>query len=291
MSKEPKRILVVANETVGGHALIEAVKEEAHAAHEEARPFQVTVICPQNHPKHGYVRYTESTRTAAESRLSTTIARLREAGIPAEGEVMDPDPYTAITDALGIYGADTIVISTYPATRSGWMRRDLVERVQEDTGLPVKHVVVDLAAEGDDVTHTLVVANQTVDSRTLIRRLKEKTAEGHHHFTVIVPRSDDSGEEAGKRLAHTLQELNDQGIEAEGQVMDPDPFTAIRNAMQFYPVDEILISTLPATRSGWLRGDLIQRVQAVSTQPVEHLEMDSEADEVPGARDRAGPPR
>ena len=43
---------------------------------------------------------------------------------------------------------------------------------------------------------------------------------------------------------------------------DPDPFTAIQNALQFYPVDEIVISTLPGERSGWLRADLIERVAA-----------------------------
>jgi len=57
-------------------------------------------------------------------------------------------------------------------------------------------------------------------------------------------------------------------------VMDPDPFTAISNAVQFYPVDEIVISTLPATRSGWLRADLIERVRDSTGKPVEHVVVD-----------------
>ena len=68
-------------------------------------------------------------------------------GIEARGEVMDPDPFLAVQDALRIYGADEIIISTYPYPRSGWLRRDLVERIESCSGLPVEHVVVDLHEE------------------------------------------------------------------------------------------------------------------------------------------------
>src|SRR5918992_2486092 len=114
MSAEPHRILVVANETVGGRALIDAVKSHAEQAHAEGRPFEVMVVCPQNQPKHGYVVYDESVRTAAENRLRTTIEQLRAVGIEATGEVLDPDPYHATMDALHNFEADVIVISTHP---------------------------------------------------------------------------------------------------------------------------------------------------------------------------------
>src|SRR4051794_26370379 len=105
------KILVCANETVGGRALIEAVKR--HAAQ---GPIQVLVGCPQNQPKHGYVVYDDPVRHAAENRLRTTLAQLEREGIQASGQVMDPDPYNAITDAAAEFHPDEIIISTHPAT-------------------------------------------------------------------------------------------------------------------------------------------------------------------------------
>src|SRR5438309_5824828 len=162
MTAVPHRILVVANETVGGRSLIEAVKKYAEEAHARDEPFHVTVVCPQNQPKSGYVIYEDSVRDAAENRLRMTLAQLREVGIEADGEVMDPDPFSATMDAIDAYGADEIIVSTHPDTRSGWLRRDLVDRVREDSGLPVEHVVVDLDADREQVTGALVVANPPV---------------------------------------------------------------------------------------------------------------------------------
>jgi hypothetical protein len=243
------------------------------------------VICPQNQPKAGYVVYDETVRNAAENRLETTLAQLREVGIEADGEIMDPDPYNATMDAFGHYGADEIIISTHPETRSGWLRRDLIDRVRDASGVPVEHVVVDLDADRADAVRTLVVANQTVGGEPLIGLLRGKAHESPHRFIVISPQGEggDSTGDAHERLAHTLQRLHEEGLEATGQVMDPDPFTAIQNALQFYAVDEIVISTFPSTRSGWLRNDLVARVQASTGKPVEHVVVNqSEAKE--GAR-------
>src|ERR687896_2445181 len=126
-----KRILVVANETVAGRPLIDAVK--ARAGGDQA---DVHVICPQNQPKHGYVIYDSMVRDAAENRLRMTLALLREGGVEATGEVMDPDPFAAIMDALGEKDYDEIVISTHPETRSGWLREGLVDRVARDARRP-----------------------------------------------------------------------------------------------------------------------------------------------------------
>ena len=271
MTPEPLRILVVANETVGGRALIDSVRKHAEQAHEQGRPFHVTVVCPQNQPKSGYVIYEDSVRTAAEHRLDMTLAQLREVGIEADGEVMDPDPYHATMDALGHYGADEIIISTHPSTRSGWLRRDLIDRVRDASGLPVEHVVVDLDKDRAASTRTLVVANQTVGGEPLIGLLKGKAHESPHSFIVVMPQGGTSGDHPEERLAHVLERLHREGLDAIGQVMDPDPFTAIQNALQFYAIDEIVISTFPGERSGWLRSDLIQRVQASTSKPVEHV--------------------
>ena len=272
MSPVPHRIVVVANETVGGRALIDSVKQHAEDAHERNEPFEVFVVCPQNQPKSGYVIYDESVRSAAENRLQTTLAQLREIGIDAKGEVMDPDPYAATTDAVDHFGADQIIISTHPETRSGWLRKHLVDRLKEETGLPVEHVVVDLDAERADVRRVLVVANQTVGGEPLIEKIKAEAAESPSTFVVILPQGE-GGEhgDAHERLAGTLDTLHEAGVEAVGQVMDPDPFTAVQNALQFYPADEIIISTFPETRSGWMRSDLIERVRRITSKPVEHV--------------------
>lgn len=267
-----KRILVVANETVAGRPLIDAVKKRA-----DGDSVQVHVISPQNQPKHGYVIYEEHVREAAENRLEMTLALLREAGIEADGEVMDPDPYSAVMDALGEEEYDEIVISTHPETRSGWLRQGLVDRVQRAARRPVEHVVVDLDTERDDVKRTLVVANQTVASRPLLETLKRKADEQPRRFIVIAPQAGDSNGEGDphERLAQTLKELTDAGLQAIGQVEHHDPYTAIQHALQFYAPDDIVISTFPETRSGWLRNNLVGRVQSSTGKPVEHVVAES----------------
>ena len=263
-----KRILVVANETVAGKPLIDAVRRRA-----DGDSVHVHVISPQNQPKHGYVIYDEHVREAAQNRLEMTLALLREAGVEADGEVMDPDPYSAVMDALGEEDYDEIIISTHPETRSGWLRQGLVDRVERAARRPVEHVVVDLDTERDDVKRTLVVANQTVSSRPLLDTLKRKAEDGPRRFIVISPQADtESGsEDPHERLATTLRELSDAGLQAIGQVEHHDPYTAVQHALQFYAPDDIVISTLPETRSGWLRNDLIGRVEASTGKPVDHV--------------------
>jgi hypothetical protein len=270
MNAEPKRILVVANETVVGKPLIEAVKKRA-----DEGPISVHVVSPQNQPKAGYVVYEDMVRDAAENRVKMAVAQLQEIGVEADGEVMDPDPYAATMDALGEEAFDEIIISTHPETRSGWLRQGLVDRVARASGRPVEHIVVDLDSERDDVKRTLVVANQTVSGEPLLELLKKKAEDdGPRQFIVISPQSSeeaDGSEDAAHRLTSTLKELEEAGLDAIGQVVHPDPFTAIQNALQFYAPDDIVISTFPETRSGWLRGDLIGRVEAASGKPVEHV--------------------
>jgi hypothetical protein len=271
-----KRILVVANETVAGQPLIDAVKRRA-----EGEDVHVHVICPQNEPRHGYIVYEEHVRDAAENRLRMTLALLHDARIEADGAVVDPDPYSAVMDALGEEDYDEIVVSTHPETRSGWLRQGLVDRLHRATRRPVEHVVVDLDAERDDVKRTLVVANQTVGGRELLERLKQKASEEPRRFIVICPQSaaDGDGDGAGaahERLAHMLNQLQAEGLEAVGQVVHPDPYTAIQNALQFYAPDDIVISTFPETRSGWMRSDLIGRVEASTGKPVDHVVSEEE---------------
>lgn len=133
-----KHVLVVANQTVAGDNLIAAVRSRA-----AADPIRVTVICPQNDPSDSWVVDDAEVAAATRARLNATLSALREAGIEASGYVVDRDPYTAVLDVVESDPPNEIIVSTLPRTRSGWMRRDLIERLRDDTKLPVEHVVVD----------------------------------------------------------------------------------------------------------------------------------------------------
>ncbi|MCW3014978.1 MAG: hypothetical protein JWO02_2070 [Solirubrobacterales bacterium] len=265
-----KTILAVANETIGGAHLIETIR--AKAGDGKAR----LIICvPRTRPQHGNVIYDDAVYDAARVRVDLARTFLRQMGIDAVGEVGDPDPYSATMDAVAEYHPDEIIISTKPATSSGWLRRDLVERITEASGLPVEHVVTDLDAEGIPFGVTLVVANRTASSDELLDRLKAKASGDQHLFVIVVPQEGGEGT-AGSRARARLVQLVDRaraaGLLAAGMIADPDPYTATMNAVQFFRVDDIVISTLPATRSGWMRADLIKRVATATGKTVTHVE-------------------
>jgi hypothetical protein len=267
-------ILVVANETLGGRPLIDAVR--ARAAKGDAR----FVLCvPQTRPRAGLVVYDDAVFDAAQARVDLALGFIRSEEIEAVGEVGDPDPYTATMDAIHEYKPQEIIISTYPATRSGWLRRDLIERVAEASGLPVKHVVADIENDGLEFKVTLVVANRTASSDELLEALKAKAQTKEHGeagrlYLVIVPqeRGDAAAtRRARKRLALVIDRLRNAGLFASGMTGDPDPYTATINALQSFRVDDIVISTLAVTKSGWLRADLVERVRNASGKEVEHI--------------------
>ncbi len=274
-----RTILVIANQTLGGAKLLEKVKEKVDAADGDAR---VVIAVPRVAPRHGNIIYDDAVFGAAQVRIDLARSFLREAGINAVGEVGDPDPYTATMDAIGEHRPDEVVVSTLPTTSSGWLRRDLVERIRDASGLPVEHVVVDLQAEGLPFDVTLVVANRTAATDDLLARLDKLASEGEGRrmFIACVPQEGGDGSAgalARSRLAQIIDRVGSEGHLAAGIVGDPDPYTAVMNALELFRVDDIVISTLPATRSGWLRADLIQRVSAATGKPVIHVEVAPES--------------
>jgi hypothetical protein len=267
-------ILVVANETLAGAQLLETVKERASAGGEGTR---VIVCVPRNKPKHGNIIYDDFVFDAAKVRIDLARRFLRDQGINAVGDIGDTDPYTATMDAVAEHHPDEIIVSTFPATVSGWLRRDLIERIEQASGLPVTHVVQDIDAEGIPFHVSLVVAAKTASGDTLLDSLKAKAGANPRGslFIVIVPQEGGEGHHAANaraRMAQVVDRLISEGLIAAGMIGDPDPYTATMNALQFFRVDDIVISTLPATRSGWLRADLIERVRKVTNKPVEHVE-------------------
>jgi hypothetical protein len=269
-----RTILVVANETLAGAKLLEIVKEHVDDADGDAR---VVVCVPRNKPRHGNIIYDDFVFDATKVRIDLARRFLRDRGIQAIGDIGDPDPYAAAMDAIGEHHPDEVIISTFPATVSGWLRRDLVERIEQASGLPVTHVIQDIDAEGIPFHVTLVVAARTASGDELLAHLKQK-AKGHERetlFIVAVPQEGGEGQHAARaraRMAQVIDRLIAEGLIAAGMIADPDPYTATMNVLQFFRVDDIVISTLPATRSGWLRADLIERVRKTTNKPVEHVE-------------------
>ncbi len=137
-----KRLLVVANETVGGAELLDRLKRDAGGANTE-----VLVVVPAlNSPLKHWVSDEDGARSAARERLEASLEAMRAAGISARGEIGDGDPLQAIEDALRTFAPDELVISTHPEGRSHWLERGVVEAAEERYAIPVTHVVVDLEA-------------------------------------------------------------------------------------------------------------------------------------------------
>jgi len=269
-----KHVLVLANETASGQALLERLAGR--------EPDLVTVIAPITGPQHGYVVYEDSRRAAAGRRVDRTLADLRAAGMRAHGLVVEADPVDAVRDALATLepAPTSIVVSTHPEARSGWLRRDVVSQIRKVAGgLPVEHVVVDLAAEQRGGTNVLVLANETVLGAALLDRIRERARRGSASFLIVCPQSDPTAAEhpeAERRLRGALSVLRAEGIDAHGQIAHPDPFAAAMEAVRDERVDEIIVSTFAPARSPWLRRNLVQRLHLETKLPVEHVVVSEE---------------
>jgi hypothetical protein len=269
---EARPLLVFLNEVAGGRKLLQAVRERA-----EKVPF-VAVAAPQNQPEVGQLTDPEQLYEAACARVEVTMSVLSEFGIESVGEVMDREPSLALDDAVRAHEPNEVLLSCLPETRFGFMRKDLVEwaKARFEPETTVTHIPVRIEEDAIrwDVIHTLVVATQTVAAPDLVARLKERAAERPHRYTIICPRAEDVTEpEIVRDLAATLAELYRADVDATGQPMSPDPFEAVKNAVEHYRIDEVLISTFAGETSRWLEEDLVGRVREITEKPVEHLEV------------------
>jgi hypothetical protein len=261
-------ILVVANETLVGDELVDSVRRRA-----DRGPVRVAVVAPVTPPREGYVVYRDSRRAAAGRRLDRVLSWLRLAGIPAHGGVYDDGPLAAVKDVLASEDVDEIIVCTHPETKSGWLRKNLVEEIRKAAGdRPVEHLVSDVS--GRSGANVLVVANETVLGEPLLDRIRERAREGPVSFLLVCPQSDPSrGEhpEAERRLRAALSILRSEGLDAHGQIAHPDPFVAAMEAVEDDRTDEIIVSTFPGERSGWLRRDLVGRLRSQTNLPVHHV--------------------
>jgi hypothetical protein len=141
------RILVIANETVGGGALTDLIRAKSA----DARANVLVVAPAQPTPLQHLASDDDPGRAAAQERLGASLARLRSMGVEANGEIGDAQPLQAIEDALRTFGPDEIIISTHPEGRSHWLETGVVSGARERFAVPITHVVVDLDAEREEV--------------------------------------------------------------------------------------------------------------------------------------------
>jgi hypothetical protein len=138
------RVLVVANETVGGRALLEEIRNRCR--NRDCEIFVVTPALAGSRAEH-WASDVDEAMELARQRMELSLIAIGELGLKAKGEIGDSDPNVAVEDALRVFPADEIVISTHPPERSRWLERGVVERAREEIDLPIAHVVVDLEAE------------------------------------------------------------------------------------------------------------------------------------------------
>ncbi len=141
---ELHRVLVIANQTVGGRALLDEISQRC-----AGRRSEVLVITPAltaSQLQH-WASDTDEATAAAKARLEASVEAIQGLGLEARGGVGDQDPNVALADALRAFGADEVIISTHPPDRSRWLEHGVVEKARSEVPVPVTHVVVDLEAE------------------------------------------------------------------------------------------------------------------------------------------------
>ncbi len=277
----PHTIVVVANETAASRSLVDLLEEKAHDG-----DTYILVVAPVNQPRQGYVVYYDTRRAAARRRLDKTLDLLRAHGVRAEGVVVETDPVSALRDAIDQIEPDEVIVSTHPRQKSGWLRRNAVDQMRRVAGsLPFEHVVVDLESESGE-KNVLVVANQTVLGEPLLQRIRDRAAQGKASFLIISPQGDAEGsyEAAEKRLLRAVGRLRGEGLDVHGQISHPDPYAAVMQMLEDERVDEIIVSTFPGERSGWLRRNLVERLRSDAKLPVDHVEVEVEQAVGAGAR-------
>jgi GABA permease len=145
------RILVVANETVGGPELLHEIRGRSGREHT-----RVLVVCPAlNSPIRHWASDEDGARDAAQARLDASLASMRGVGLDVSGEIGDGDPMQALEDAVRTFRPDELIISTHPPGRSHWLERGVVEKARSRFDVPLTHVVVDLDADHDPTDQPL----------------------------------------------------------------------------------------------------------------------------------------
>lgn len=160
-----RRLLVIANETVASPRVVEEVLRRVDAGGE------VRVVSPVLHRgrlDHFYASGDVQARAEAAERLDLTVAALETAGLTVSGEMGDASPLQALDDALRLFPADEVVVSTHPPGRSKWLEKRLVERARERHALPITHMAVDVEAGEAEVHPDPRHLGHRTDARVMV---------------------------------------------------------------------------------------------------------------------------
>ena len=264
-------VLAFLNEVAGGRKLLGRLRELV-----DAGAGSIALAAPQNQPVAGQIVDVGEVRDAALSRVEVTQEILDEFGLNSVAAIFDPSPPLAFDDAARAFAPAYVLFSSLPEARFGFARKDLIEWARSRTDVPVEHIPVRIEDDAIrwDVTHTLVIATQTVNSPDLVEHLIKLHRDKPHRFTFISPASGEiSREEVCDRLAATMAALYRVEADATGQPMGgSEPFAAVRNAIAHYRVDDILVSTFAGRQSKWIADGLIERIEEITDDPVAHFE-------------------
>lgn len=143
------------------------------------------------------------------------------------------------------------------------------------------------------MTRYLIVANQTLGGEQLVAWMETVVSTGQVSIHLAVPVTDTEGTHqwdyppidraipdahviartlAEARLQQELARLENLGVDARGEVVDANPVEHVRELVSREEFDEVVVSTLPARFSRWLRTDLPHRLNRALTVQVTHLE-------------------
>ena len=201
--------------------------------------------------------------------------------------VVETDPVAALQDALAQLEPPVteVIVSTHPKERSGWMRRNVVDRMRDAAGEPPRRArrrepggrrrpeERPRRREPDALVGAAARADQA-RARARACELPDRRAAGRTTTRT-------SGRPSGG-CGGSSAELRAEGIDAHGQIAHPDPYTAAMQAVHDERVDEIIVSTFPGQKSGWLRAR--PRLAAAQRRgvPVDHVVSEPERAEVAG---------
>ncbi len=269
-------LLVVANETVDAQSLREVLRASSSDLH-------VTVVSPISEPQRGYVVYSDTRRASARRRLERALGHLRQAGVSADGYVVDADPRRR----CGTRSPSSSLRSTRSSSRR---TRRSVRLAPAARRRPSPQRRRRRAGRAPRLGRGRAGGGERARDRQRDRARRAAAAQDPRagrgepaSFLVVCPQSDPTtGDhpEAERRLKRALSQLRGEGIDAHGQVAHPDPFSAAMDAVHDERIDEIVVSTFEPLSSGWLRKDLVDRLRSETGLPVEHVIV-AKAAEVP----------
>lgn len=154
---KPRKVLVVANQTVFGSPLRDAlasIQRRGSATFVLLVPVMGALPQVPATPRPGSLVWEESeVWRETEAYVQKAVAALRASGADVSGRVGAGRPYDAVMDTLREEKFDEVIISTLPSPISVWLGIDLPNRVRRDSGLPVTHVVFDPREAVNPPTH------------------------------------------------------------------------------------------------------------------------------------------